>query len=243
MSKEKNKSKVLAVVIPAYNEEKHIGEVVKSVPRTIAHKGKTLKTAVVVVDDCSKDATAKVAKANGAAVARHIINTGAGGATRTGLHYAMDAIDNLEYVVTIDADGQHSVEDIEKVVDYAIDNKSQMIVGSRLHEGNNESMPLHRRYGNIGLSLISRALFGIKTKDTQSGLRLFKADILPMVSDYTIDRYGFCTEMLWLAAKHNINVEEVPISVKYSEETLNNGQNNWGVIHLVLDLLWIRISR
>lgn len=242
MSKKETK-KSIAVVIPAYNEEKHIGGVIKSVPRTITHKGKTFKTTVVVVDDCSKDQTAKVAKESGAAVARHIINTGAGGATRTGLHYAMNAINNLEYVVTIDADGQHSVEDIKKVVDHAIDHNSQMIVGSRLHEGNNESMPLHRRYGNIGLSLISRALFGIKTKDTQSGLRLFRADILPKVSDYTIDRYGFCTEMLWLAVKHKVDVEEVPISVVYSEETLTKGQNNWGVVHLVLDLLWIRISR
>jgi hypothetical protein len=86
-------------------------------------------------------------------------------------------------------------------------------------------------------------LFGIKTKDTQSGLRLFAADILPIVADYTIDRYGFCTEMLWMAVRNDVVVEEVPIVVKYSAETLKKGQNNWGVVDLLLDLAWIRMSR
>jgi hypothetical protein len=152
-------------------------------------------------------------------------------------------IDDLTYAVTIDADGQHSSADVEKVLRYAVKNNSSMIVGSRLHEGNDESMPAHRRLGNIGLSFISKMLFGIKTKDTQSGLRLFRADVIPKVSEYTIDRYGFCTEMLWIAVREHVQVDEVPISVTYSEETIGNGQSNWGVVHLLIDLLWIRISR
>lgn len=233
----------VAIVIPAYNEEKNIAQVVKAIPRSIRVGAHTYKTIVVVVDDCSRDLTSEEARRGGAVVVRHIINSGAGAATRTGLHYAMSMIDDLTYAVTIDADGQHSSADVEKVLKYAIKNDSSMIVGSRLHAGNDESMPFHRRIGNIGLSFISKMLFGIKTKDTQSGLRLFKADVIPKVSEYTIDRYGFCTEMLWIAVREHVQVDEVPISVTYSEETIGNGQSNWGVVHLLIDLLWIRISR
>jgi len=149
----------------------------------------------------------------------------------------------LAYVITIDADGQHSSEDIERLVSFAIKHKAEMIVGNRLHADNKKDMPLHRTLGNRGLSLISRMLFGIKTEDTQSGLRLFSASALPKIADYSIDRYGFCTEMLWLAVRNDVVIREMPISVKYSEESLSKGQSNWGVVDLVLDLIWIRITR
>lgn len=233
----------IAIIMPAYNEERNIMQVVKSIPQTLTVKSFKYRLIAVVVDDCSSDETAAQARKAGALVVRHIINSGAGAATRTGLHYAHMMIPDLAYAITIDADGQHSSEDIEKLLKFAIKNDAPMVVGSRLHAGNNDSMPLHRRYGNVGLSIISRVLFGIKTKDTQSGLRIFKADIIPKISDYTIDRYGFCTEMLWLAKRHNVRVMEAPISVSYSEDTLSKGQNNWGVISLIIDLIKIRVSR
>ncbi len=230
------------IVIPAYNEAAGIGKVVAGIPKTITCGSEKFNTQVVVIDDGSKDATYKEARKTDATVLRHIINSGAGAATRTGLHYAELNSDSVAYVVTIDADGQHSTEDIEKLVTYAKKHGSSMIVGNRLHEGNKKSMPLHRNLGNRALGLVGRVLFGIKTEDTQSGLRLFSMDIVPVISRYTIDRYGFCTEMLWLAVRSNIRVEEVPIAVRYSNETISNGQNNWGVVDLLLDLLWIRIT-
>jgi glycosyltransferase involved in cell wall biosynthesis len=231
------------VVIPAYNEAAHIGKVVRGLPRTLTIGKETFKVRVVVVDDCSRDNTHGEAKKAGATVLRHVINSGAGAATRTGLRYAEQNSQDLAYVVTIDADGQHSNKDVERIVRYAVENNAEMVVGNRLHDGNKQDMPWHRTLGNRGLSLISRVLFGIKIEDTQSGLRLYKASAVPAISCYTIDRYGFCTEMLWLAVRSGIDVREMPISVKYSKETVANGQSNWGVIDLVMDLLWIRISR
>lgn len=233
----------LAVVMPAYNETASISQVIASIPKTLKVHGDVFETVVVVVNDCSRDNTSELAKSAGAHVVNHFLNLGAGGATRTGMHYVQKLLPEAKYLITIDSDGQHSAEDIEKVLEFAVANDSHFIVGSRLHEGNKESMPAHRQLGNIGLSLISRVLFGIKTKDTQSGLRLISSQVLPVVSSYTIDRYGFCTEMLWLATRAGVRVEEVPISVVYTEETLKKGQSNWGVVSLVTDLLWIRISR
>lgn len=239
----KTKNRNVAVVIPAYNEERDISQVIRSIPSTITIDNTLYKFVNVVVDDCSSDKTADNVRNENATIVSHVINSGAGAATRTGLYFASRSIEKLSYAITIDADGQHSAKDIEKLLRYAVKNNSSMIVGSRLHPDNNTSMPRHRRYGNVGLSLISRLLFGIKTKDTQSGLRLLRFDVIPKVGAYTIDRYGFCTEMLWLAKRHDIEVVEVPISVRYSDETLNKGQNNWGVVSLLIDLLWIRISR
>ncbi len=236
-------SRKVIVVIPAYNEAGRIGKVIASLPAKITVSKETFKVQVVVIDDASRDTTATEAKEAGATVLRHVINSGAGAATRTGLHYADLNNQDLAYVVTIDADGQHSSQDVERLVRFAIKNNAQMVVGNRLHADNKKDMPLHRNLGNWGLSFISRVLFGVKTKDTQSGLRLFAASTLPYVSDYTIDRYGFCTEMLWQAVRHDVTVQEMPISVTYSKETLAKGQSNWGVVDLVLDLMWIRMTR
>ncbi len=231
------------VVIPAFNEGRHIGQVVGSIPEVIVAGAARFTTTVVVVDDCSSDGTQSVAEAAGAIVLRHMINSGAGAATRTGLRYAEQHADDLAYVVTMDADGQHASEDVVRLVQFAAEHRAEMVVGNRLHAGNRESMPRHRTLGNKGLNFISRALFGIRVPDTQSGMRLVASRVLPEVADYTIDRYGFCTEMLWLARRHGIDIAVMPISVRYSADTLAKGQSNWGVIGLVLDLLWIRISR
>lgn len=235
--------KNIVIVIPAYNEAPRIAKVVSAIPRQLKIDAHTFAIKVVVIDDCSRDATVAEAKKGGAMVLRHVMNSGAGAATRTGLRYAEYRSSDIAYVATIDADGQHAVTDIEKMVRHAIKTDSDMVVGNRLHAGNKKDMPFYRTFGNKGLSLISRMLFGITTQDTQSGLRLFKAEVLPVVADYTIDRYGFCTETLWLAFRAGLKVTEVPITVKYSQETLHKGQSNWGVIDLIKDLLWIRISR
>ncbi|WP_159961485.1 glycosyltransferase family 2 protein [Blastococcus haudaquaticus] len=234
---------VLAVIIPAYNEERAIAEVVRSVPPTLTVDDQTFRTVVIVVEDCSRDATYQNALDAGAIVIRHFINSGAGAATRTGFSYVLKNAERLgvAYVATIDADGQHSSGDLLHLLREAVATKADMLVGNRLHEGNKADMPRHRTLGNRGLSLISRGLFGITTEDTQSGLRMVTIDALPAISRFTIDRYGFCSEILWRARQKNLTVVEVPIGVKYSEETLGKGQSNWGVFDLVTDLITLRL--
>jgi glycosyltransferase involved in cell wall biosynthesis len=235
--------RTVAILIPAYNEAKHIREVIRSLPEEISVAKQHFAVRVIVVDDCSRDDTYVQAKKENVTVLRHIMNSGAGAAVRTGLHYAERMIEGLAYVVTIDGDGQHFSGDVERMVRCAVEHNVDMVVGNRLHEGNKATMPVHRSLGNWGLSLISRILFGVRVKDSQSGLRLFAAPLVPFVADSTIDRYGSNTELLWLAQRNGARIQEIPISVKYSDETIANGQNNWGVVELLLDLLWIRISR
>lgn len=233
----------VAVIIPAYNEAGHIGNVVRSIPPSLEVGGRAFRTAVVVVDDSSKDTTYREAREAGAVVVRHLMNSGAGAATRTGFRYVLKNAERLDvrYVATIDADGQHSSDDLLRMLEAALVSKADVIVGNRLHEGNRENMPRNRELGNRGLSLISRLLFGVTTEDTQSGLRLVSIDALPAIASFAIDRYGFCTEILWRATQKGLKVVEVPVAVTYSEETLAKGQSNWGVFDLVTDLVSLRL--
>jgi len=238
-----DKKQTVLVVIPALNEGPHIAKVIKSIPSTIKTGKQTFATRVAVVDDGSTDETGERARAAGATVLTHVVNTGAGGATRTGLRYAEQCGDeSLKYVVSIDGDGQHATDDVQRLVDYAVEHDSKFVVGNRLHAANKTNMPLQRRFINWGGSLFSRVLFGIKTKDTQSGMRLYEASILPKISDFTLDRYGFCTETLWHAVRNHIRVDEVPIAVSYSKEGMARGQSIWASMEILRDLIRVRIA-
>lgn len=231
------------VVIPALNEGSHIARVVTSIPDIINVSKHEFATRVAVIDDGSTDATTEQARSAGAVVLMHVVNTGAGGATRTGLRYAEQCGDeSLKYVVTIDGDGQHATNDVERLVAYAVEHDSKFVVGNRLHAANKQNMPIQRRFINWGGSLFSRILFGIKTKDTQSGMRLYDIEIVPKISDFTLDRYGFCTETLWHAVRHHIRVDEVPIAVRYSKEGIARGQSIWASMEILRDLIRVRIA-
>lgn len=229
------------VVIPALNEGEHIAGVVRSIPKNLKIGKKQFNARVAVVDDGSTDNTSEEARQAGAVVLTHVVNTGAGGATRTGLRYA-EQCDDVQYVVTIDGDGQHAADDVKRLVNYAVKHDSQFVVGNRLHSANKSTMPLQRRVINWGGSLFSRILFGIKTKDTQSGMRLYRIDAVPKISRFTLDRYGFCTETLWHAVRSHIRVDEMPIAVSYSKEGMARGQSIWSSMEILRDLIRVRIA-
>ena len=100
----------MAVVVPAYNEEDNIGQVLPRIPATVCGLG----TAVLVVDDGSRDRTGEIAREHGAAVARHATNLGGGAALRTGYRLMVDS--GARIVVTLDADGQHRPEEMDRLV-------------------------------------------------------------------------------------------------------------------------------
>ena len=134
------------VVIPAHNEEKKIGKVLKDLKKNgYMH--------VIVVDDGSSDRTMDIAE-NYATVIRHPINQGAGAATVTGFDYAVRH--GADIIVTIDADGQHDVSDIKKVIRPILDKKAELVIGSRLL--NSAGMPFVRKFGNSCLNIITLLL-------------------------------------------------------------------------------------
>jgi len=144
------------VVIAAYNESKHIGAVID--------KTREFCSNIIVVDDCSKDRTAGIAKSKGAIVLKHIVNMGKGAAVKTGCDFALK--NNAKIMVLVDGDGQHEPEEIPSFI-RALKQKD-IVFGCR---GFTKDMPFVRRMGNIFLSKAVKAIYGINIRDTQCGYR------------------------------------------------------------------------
>lgn len=225
----------ICVVMPAYNEAKVIRGVITDVKKSF--KKAHLDATVVVVNDNSDDATNLEASAAGAVVINHILNSGAGGATATGLSYAEQ--NHFTAAVTMDADGQHAADDVVKGVKILLTSNVDLLIGSRLI--NNDGMSKVKILGNRGLSLITLILFGINSTDSQSGLRVFSQHALKNLR-WKTSGYEFCSEMLWRAKQQNLILDEYPIKAIYTDYSINKGQNNWNAINIIKSLLRRRIS-
>lgn len=222
------------IIIPAYNEGTVIQDVVKSTISSL--KKDKLDADVVVVNDGSKDDTAEQAEKGGAIVINHILNSGAGGATSTGLSYA--ASEGYSLAVTMDADGQHLPEDVVRGIHIMKKGETDLLIGSRLIDAT--GMSATKRLGNKGLSLITFVLFGIKSTDSQSGLRLFSRKSLDTLKWKTTG-YEFCSEMLWRAHQLKLVVNEYPIKAVYTDYSKAKGQNNWNAVNIIGSLLKRRL--
>lgn len=155
-------------VIPAYKEEDTIAEVVEEVSK---HVDK-----VFVVDDGSRDKTPSIAEEAGATVLRHRINRGVGAAQRTGYRAALR--DGCDYVVQIDADGQHKAENIPLILDKAINEKADIVIGSRFLNDSHKNYSFTRR---VGIKFFSKlvSMFGeLEVTDVTSGFRVYSRNAL-----------------------------------------------------------------
>ena len=201
----------LVAVIPAYNEEKHIGEVVQGV--------KKYTNNVIVIDDGSKDKTYQIALERGARVYRHLINRGLGGALGTGIKTAL--LSGAEIIVTLDADGQHDPNEIPKIIEPIREGKADVVIGSRFLS--RQSMPLFRRLGNPFLNLITFFLFGVWSTDSQSGMRAFNKKAAQSLEIYT-NGMEVSSEILKEIQAHRFRLKEIPIKSIYTDYSLSKGQ-------------------
>ncbi len=192
--------------MPAYQEEKHIADVVRRTRGEIEH--------VLVVDDGSSDATSEQARQGGADVLVHAQNRGKGDSIKSGLRYWLER--EIDYIVLLDADGQHLPEEISRFIDAAgREPDGKIFVGSRMND--TAAMPFVRRTVNRYMSrTISRAC-GQVIPDTQCGFRMLHRDLVPDVLSET-DRFDYETEMLLIASRKGERIGAVPITTVYSDE-------------------------
>jgi glycosyltransferase involved in cell wall biosynthesis len=234
MSDATNNTDKITIIIPAYNESSAIGEVVSSISKTMAATKHVYE--IVVVDDGSGDDTASVAERAGATVIRHILNTGSGGATATGLSYAYQSGSTI--AATMDADGQHDPGDVVNGINLMSKGGADLLIGSRLIDA--AGMSTLKIIGNKGLSLITYLLFGINVTDSQSGLRIFSRNALHRLK-WKTSGYEFCSEMLWRAKQSALIINEYPIKAIYSDYSRSKGQNNWNAFNILKALIHRRI--
>jgi glycosyltransferase involved in cell wall biosynthesis len=195
-----------AAVIPAYHEAHHVAEVARRTRAQLEH--------VLVVDDGSNDETADQARVGGAEVIVHSQNRGKGETIRTGLRYWFER--GMDYIVLLDADGQHLPEEISHFVDAAGQKPDvKIFIGSRMND--TTSMPFVRRMVNRYMSRkISRAC-GQNIPDTQCGFRMLHRDLVPDLLSGA-DRFDYETEMLLIASRKGYRIDAVPITTVYSDE-------------------------
>jgi glycosyltransferase involved in cell wall biosynthesis len=225
----------VCVVIPAYNEAGIISEVITNVIQ--AFKKTPYSSEIVVVNDASKDNTNDIARINGATVIDHILNSGAGGATATGLSYAQQ--NGFDIAATMDADGQHDANDVITGIDEIIERGDDLLIGSRLIDSH--GMSKSKIIGNKGLSIITYVLFGIDSTDSQSGLRIFSQRALESLR-WKTSGYEFCSEMLWRAKQQKLRISEYPIQAIYTDYSKSKGQNNWNAVNIIKSLMKRRIA-
>ena len=226
--------KKIALVIPAYNEVGVIAAVLAGIQTTF--KDQPYDYQIIVIDDGSRDATATKAAEAGALVIKHILNTGSGGATATGLSFARQS--SFDLVATLDADGQHDPEDVLKGIEMMLNSDYDLLIGSRLID--NEGMSNAKILGNKGLSFITYILFGTRVTDSQSGLRIFSKRALVELK-WKTSGYEYCSEMLWRAKQNSLKIGEFPIRTIYTDYSKAKGQNNWNAFNIIKALLRTRI--
>ena len=196
----------IAAVIPAYNEEKHIGEVVRRTRQKLDD--------VLVVDDGSADKTAERAQEAGAEVSIHEKNLGKGETIKTGLRHWLDR--QFDFVIILDADGQHRPEEIDRFIAAALSaDEPKLILGTRMNDVS--SMPLIRRIVNRWMSQRISAVCGQEIPDTQCGFRMLHRRLIPELLGGGA-RFDYETEMLIIASRKGFRIDSVPISTVYSDE-------------------------
>ena len=195
----------VAILVPAYNEAENVGHVLDLIPAEVCSR----PTAVLVVDDGSRDGTGDVAAEHGAAVARHVINRGGGAALRTGYRLMVES--GAEVVVTIDADGQHLPSEMERLVQPVLDGEVDVAHGSRVL-GHADRNHFARELGIVFFNRLVSFITRTKVSDCSNGYRAVRTTVLPQL---VLRQEQFHTsEFMIEAIKRGIPAKEVPVTVE-----------------------------
>ena len=212
----------IVVILPAYNAEATLGKVVKDLRRNLPG------SMIIGVDDGSTDGSRNILRAMADETIEFERNRGKGAALRAGFKAALDK--GAAAVLTIDSDGQHDAAFAPAIVG-ALD-RADIVIGTRDLSG--KAVPKHRRIANMISSAATRAVSGGKVRDSQSGYRAIRADVLRKV-DAVGDRYEFETDFIIRAARAGFTTVNVPISTIYgSPSYFREFRDAW----LVIRVLW-----
>jgi polyprenyl-phospho-N-acetylgalactosaminyl synthase len=223
--------KSIWVVIPAYNEAAIIGQIVGDLIER--------RYAVVLVDDGSSDATGITAHATGAAVVTHPLNLGQGAALQTGIQFAL--LQEADYLVTFDADGQHRVADIDGLLDALLTQNADFALGSRFL-GAAVDMPASRRLLLKAATSFTRLTTGLRVTDTHNGLRAMTRHGASKIK-LRQNRMAHASEFLHAVAQSGLRYVEVPVTVDYSAYSLAKGQRLTDSLRILVDLSARRLHR
>lgn len=219
------------VGVPAYNEEKNIASTIL--------KLKKITKKIIVCNDGSTDATGEIARELGAIVIDHSNNRGYGAAIKSIFLKAKEL--NADILVTFDADGQHRVEDIERLVVPISEGNLDVVIGSRFLDKDNSQVPEYRKFGIKVITKVTNTSLQDALTDSQSGLRAYNNKVL---SELTLSETGMgvSTEILIKASKKGFRIGEVPITILYQGDTSSQHPVTHGVSVLMSTLKFMSID-
>jgi glycosyltransferase involved in cell wall biosynthesis len=214
------------VVIPLYNEEQVIGDVVTQVRTAFAQ--------VVCVDDGSADRSAEVAATAGARVVRHPFNLGQGAALQTGFEFAL-ADPSMKYVLTFDGDGQHQIADAVGMVARLRGGEADVVFGSRFLDerskpGFAKRMVLRAAVGYTNMTTHTRLT------DAHNGLRAIRRPVLEQI-EITQNRMAHASELVAQIGASDASYVEHPVHIVYNDYTKAKGQSLWNSVNILADLI------
>jgi glycosyltransferase involved in cell wall biosynthesis len=226
---ETTKPKIVAV-IPCYNTEAHVGEVVT--------KARKYVDEVIIVDDGSTDDTVNEATYAGAKVVGHDQNRGYGGAIRTCIREARR--NDVDILVIIDGDGQHNADEIPLFIEPILKKEADLVIGSRFikHEHN---MPGYREFGIKVITWLWNVFSKVRVTDAQSGFRSYSK---PLMQDLVLyeDKMDISIEILEEARRLGAVIKEVPISCHYTHSRISINAFKHG-IPVALSAIRLRLKR
>lgn len=214
------------VIIPVYNEDQVIGQVVKDLLPTFPH--------VVCIDDGSRDRSAEVAAAAGATVIRHPVNLGQGAGVQTGIEYVR-GFTPAKYLLTFDADGQHRVEDGLAMVEQAEQENLAIVFGSRFLSSQTQVGWMKRLVLKTAARVTARRT-GLQLTDAHNGLRVLRRDAFEQVN-LLQNRMAHASEIVAQLARTGLPWAEHSVYIRYTDYSKAKGQSLLNSINILTELL------
>ena len=221
----------ITVGIPAYNEEKNIAKIIVKLKKTVDQ--------ILVCDDGSTDSTCAIAESLGVTVIKHQKNSGYGMAIRSIFLKAREI--NADVLVTIDADGQHKVEDINKIIKPIVDGQADISIGSRFL-AEDDNTPSYRKLGVKIITKVTNSSLSEKVTDAQSGFRAYNNKVLQSLTP-SDSGMGISTEILIKSSNLGLKIAEVPTVIQYEGDTSTQNPVSHGTEVLMSTLKYISIER
>jgi len=216
MDKEK-----ISVLIPAFNEEEKIITTITETMKVLDQL--KIEYEIIIVDDGSVDSTHEVVSINlinfnnKVKIKRYEHNKGKGYAIRNGFIFATG-----NYVLFLDADLDLHPSQIEFFLKLMRENKADVVIGSKRHKESVVNYPINRKILSNGYYFLIKILFGLPVKDTQTGLKLFRYEVLKNnISKLVVNRYAFDLELLVILHKQGYKIVECPIYLKPTRRYYN----------------------
>jgi glycosyltransferase involved in cell wall biosynthesis len=213
------------IVVPAFNEASVIADVIADVRSVFGN--------VVCVDDGSRDDTGERALRAGAHVVRHPVNLGQGAAIQTGVEYARSR-PGAAVFATFDADGQHRVKDVVRMIDRLTGEDLDIVIGTRFAHGPPERMPKLKRLLLPIVAKLSPSSRTLGLTDAHNGLRVFDKTVADGLN-LTMNGMSHASEFVALIAENRWRVAEEPVEILYTDYSMSKGQPLVNGVNILFD--------